>query len=233
MRSLFTFFSVILIAVFTTPVFSQHSQHHPGKGKMMTDTTAMTPMMSGNRMQGGMMQGGMMGNMMQGMHGGGMGMMNQCPMCGMMMGGHGMMQGGMMGNMMQGMHGGMGMMGVHNSMRKEMMLINKLPDMQDYLTLTEEQIQKLNQIRNDFQKKQIDRRASLAKKQIDMQTMFDNDASSSDIRKVMEEIANIKIDMAIAAYETAGRMKDVLSSDQKNKLKSNKYKNMMGGSMMW
>lgn len=226
MRSIFTLFSVILLAVFTMPVFAQQ---HSGMGQMMTDTTSMMPMMSGNRMPGGMM-----GGMMQGMYGGGMGMMKQCPMCGRMMGGYGMMHGGMMGNMMQGMHGGsMGMMGVHQGMGKEMMLINKLPNMQDYLSLTEEQTQKLYQIKNDFQKKQIDRRASLEKKQIDMQTILDKDASTSEIRKAMEELANMKIDMSLAVYETEDKMKDVLNSDQRDKLKSNEYQNMMGGSMMW
>lgn len=220
MKSLIALFSLMLIIFFMVPASAQHSAHHPGEGQaVQSDTTA------------GMMQGGMRSGMM-GQEGIG------CPMCnqkmkGSKMGGSGMMQGGIMGNMMKGMHGdGMGMMGSGLPiMKKHKRLINKLPRMKTALSLEDNQVEKLQQMQNGFQKSQIDMKALLAKNKIDLNAAIDKDAPASDIRSALKEMADIKINMAVQTYETANNMKKVLNAEQIEKLKKQKSGCMMGDMM--
>ncbi len=143
------------------------------------------------------------------------GMMSNCPMCGHMM------RGGMMG--------GQNMMDSHSLLKTKTMLINKLPQMRAVLTLTDSQSEKLQQMQNDFQKNQIDKKASLAKKKIDLSSLLDKDTSAPDIRNVMKEMADIKINMAVQAYETARKMKNLLTADQMEKLNTHLSGCAMGG----
>jgi hypothetical protein len=146
-----------------------------------------------------------------------------------MMGGN-MMQSGMMQNMMQG---GMGMMNQNMPIKKYMMLINKLPGMSAALSLTDSQTKQLTKMKTDFMKSKIDHQSAIAKKKIDVETLLEDNAPSSEIRSAMEEIANSKIDMHIAAYETANKMKGVLNAEQKESLKNNMMnQGMMQGGMM-
>jgi len=144
-----------------------------------------------------------------------------------MMGGN-MMQGGMMQNMMRD-----GMMNQNMPMQKYMMMIKKLPMMGQALSLTESQTKQLAEMKTDFMKKKIDYRASIDKKKIDLENLLDSDASSSEIKNVMQEIANTKIDLNIHAYETSKKMKGVLNDQQKQILR-NMWMNqgMMGSGMM-
>ena len=149
-----------------------------------------------------------------------------------------MMQGGMMGNMMQGgMMGGMqgmGMMNQNQPIKKYMMLIKKIPNMGQALSLTDEQTKQLISMQTDFMKKKIDYQAAIDKKKIDMKNLLENDASSSEVRSAMQEIANSKIDMHVNAYDTANKMKNVLNAQQKQTLKNWMMNSggMMGGGMM-
>ena len=214
MRSTIILFSIVLFAFLAFPAAAQHVAHHPEPGRiMMTDST--TGMMHGSGM---MMQGGMMGSQ---------GMMDKCPM-----GGQGMMQSGMMGNMMQGMHGGTGMRFDSPPMNKQMMLINRLPKMKTALSLTDDQLGKLQKMQNDFHKNQIDLRASLAKKKIDLDAAIDKSASVADVRGILREMADIQTNMAVNTYETAGKMNDVLTAGQKMKLKNQMTGNNMMPGMM-
>jgi hypothetical protein len=134
------------------------------------------------------------------------------------------------GNMMQS---GMGMMNQNMPIKKYMMLINKLPGMSAALSLTDSQTKLLKKMKTDFMKSKIDHQSAIAKKKIDVETLLDDNASSSEIRRAMEEIANSKIDMHIAAYETANKMKSVLNAEQKESLKNNMMnQGMMQGGMM-
>ena len=219
MRSTIILFSSVLFAFLAFPAAAQHITHHPELGKaMMSDST--TGMMHGSGM---IIRRGMMGSR---------GMMGKCPMDGQGMMQRGimgnMMQGGMRGNMMQGIHDGNGMMFDSSPMRKKMMLINRLPEMKTSLSLTDDQVEKLQQMQNDFRKNRIDQRALLAKKRIDLDAAIEKSASVSDIRDILKEMSDTQITMAVNTYETAGKMNDVLNPGQKEKLKNQ----MMGNNMM-
>ena len=118
-----------------------------------------------------------------------------CPMCGMMM--------------QQQM-----------PMKKYMMLVNKLPSMQEQLSLTDDQVNQIIDLQTAFKKQQIDHRATLTKKQMKMQKLLDNNAPAADIKKQMQQCAESKIDIKVAAYETAGKMKALLTAEQKDNLQN-------------
>lgn len=122
------------------------------------------------------------------------------------------------GDMMQG---GMtqGMMQQDMPMQKYMMMVNRLPLMQKQLSLSQEQAEKLIDLQADFQKQQARHQESMAGNNEKLQTLLDNMASAAEIKKQMQQCANSRIDMGIAAYETAGKMKAVLTADQKEKMK--------------
>jgi Spy/CpxP family protein refolding chaperone len=49
--------------------------------------------------------------------------------------------------------------------------------------------------------------------------MLMNDASADEVRNHMQECSTIKINMKVAAYETANKMKAVLTSEQQEMMK--------------
>ncbi len=160
----------------------------------MAGYTASAQMMGQNNKQDqkqGMMQGGMMQNMMgQGMMQGGM-----CPMCGQMMN--------------QDM-----------PMQKYMMMEAKLPDMQQQLSLNDNQVDQLYDLQAGFKKQQIDYQSELRKKQMKLKSLLDDMVPANQVEKQMKDCADTKIKMKVAAYETAGKMKAVLNNDQKEQLKN-------------
>ncbi len=166
--------------------------------------TASAQMMGQNNMQnqqqGMMMQnsGMMQGGMMQGMMGNGM-----CPMCGQMM-------------------------NQNMPMKKYGMMVNRLPNMQEQLSLSDDQVGTLLDLQTDFKKQHIDYQADLRKKQMKLKSLLADNASASQVKNQMGLCSETKINMKLAAYETAGKMKAVLNSDQKELLKDS----MMQGGMM-
>lgn len=141
--------------------------------------------------------------MMQGMMG-----QQKCPMCGQMMN--------------QDM-----------PMRKFMMMVNHLPAMQQQLSLTDNQVEELIDLQTEFKKEQIDYKAELRKKQMKMKSLLEENASANQVKNQMEACSETKINMKVAAYETVGKMKNVLTENQKEKLKDNMMqKGMMQGGMM-
>lgn len=159
---------------------------------------------------------------------------------GMMMQKSGMMQGGMMQGMMGNkMHRTcspmMGhMAGQNMPMKKYGMMVDRLPNMQRQLSLTDDQVGKLIDLQTSFKKQQLDYHAELRKKQMKMKRLLAGNASASQVKSQMEACSEIKINMAVAAYETAGKMKAVLSKGQKEQLRNMMMKpgRMMKGSMM-
>lgn len=176
----------------------------------MGSYTANAQMMGQNNMQnqqkGMMMQkGGMMhGGMMQGMMGDGM-----CPMCAKMM-------------------------DQKMPMKKYGMMVKRLPNMQEQLSLSDEQVETLIDLQTEFKKQQIDYKAELRKKQMKLKSLLADKASVDQVKNQMEACSETKINMKAAAYETAGKMKDVLNSDQKEHLKDHMMQagGMMKGGMM-
>ncbi|MFW6277657.1 MAG: Spy/CpxP family protein refolding chaperone [Prolixibacteraceae bacterium] len=151
---------------------------------------------------------------------------NQNQQQGMMMQRGGMMQ-GMMGQQMCPMCGQM-MMGQNMPMKKYGMMVNRLPNMQEQLSLSDEQVENLFDLQTEFKKQQIDYQAELRKKQMKLKNLLADNASASQVKNQMEACSETKINMKVAAYETAGEMKALLNSDQKEQMKDH----MMQGGMM-
>ena len=155
---------------------------------------------------------------------------------GMMMQKSGMMQGGMMQGMMNNGKCPMcgQMMNQDMPMKKYGMMVNKLPTMQQQLSLTDDQVNKLYDLQATFKKQQIDFQSELRKKQMKLKSLLEDNASASQVEKQMKDCADTKISMKVAAYETAGKMKAVLNNDQKEQLKNRMMQQgeMMKGSMM-
>ena len=143
---------------------------------------------------------------------------------------HGKMmgEGQMQGNMMQGSMKGMmcpmhaGMMQDKMPMMKYMMLVKTLPSMSMQLGLDEGQTEKLIGLQTTSMKQQVDYKAELAKNRMMLQKLLNKDASQEEIKQQMTKCSEIKINMKLAAYDTASQMKSVLNSDQMEK-----YKNLM------
>ncbi len=146
-------------------------------------------------MHGGMMQPGMM------MHGGGGGMM------------HGGMMTGRMCPMQQGMMGTM-------PMKKYMMQVHMLPNMQAQLSLTSQQTEELIDLQTGFKKQQLDYKADLARQRVRMQSLLAGNPAADEIKSQLQACAEIKINMHMAAYETAKKMKSVLTGDQAEMLEN-------------
>lgn len=105
-------------------------------------------------------------------------------------------------------------------MKKYMMMVNKLPDMQDQLSLSDEQVNQMIDLQAAFKKQQVDYQATLTKKQMQMQKLLKSNAAASDVKKQMKQCADTKVDMKVAAYETAGKMKALLTDEQNDKLQN-------------
>jgi hypothetical protein len=133
-----------------------------------------------------------------------------------------MMQEGMMQSGMQGMMCPMcgGMTDQHMPMKKYVMMVNMLPGMQEKLSLSDEQVVQLIDLQTAFKKQQVDYKADLTKKQMKMKTLLNDAATANMIKQQMQACADVKIDMKIAAYETAGKMKAILTNEQKEKMKN-------------
>lgn len=143
-----------------------------------------------------------------------------------------MKQGMMHKGMMCPMH--KKMMDKQMPMKKYMMMVNMLPEMNEKLDLSQEQTEKLIDMQAGFKKQQIDYKADLAKKKMKLQNMLMNEASADEVRNHMEECSTIKINMKVAAYETANKMKAVLTSEQQEMMKDMmmpKQGMMQGGKM--
>lgn len=139
----------------------------------------------------------MQGGMMQGMMSGGM-----CPMCGQMM-------------------------DQNMPMQRCGRMINMLPNMQQQLSLDDDQVDELMDLQSEFKKQQIDYATELQKKQMSMRNMLDDNVSSDKVKNQIEECSEIRTDMTIAAYETVNKMKSVLTDEQKEQLKNMMQRGMM------
>ncbi len=110
------------------------------------------------------------------------------------------------------------MMNQNMPMEKYMMMVNQLPNMQQQLSLSDMQMEQLNDLQAGFKKQQIDFQSELQKKQAKLKSLLDDMAPVNQVEKQMQECANTKISMGLAAYETAGKMKAVLNNDQQEVL---------------
>jgi len=142
--------------------------------------------------------------------------MHQGEMMGMMKDNPEMMM-NMMGN---GMFPMSGQMGQDKPMQKYGMMVNRLPNMQQQLSLKNDQVEKLLDLQTGFKKQQLDYQAELRKKQMKLKTLLTDNTSASQVKNQMEACSETKINMKVAAYETAGKMKAVLTDEQKEQLQN-------------
>ncbi len=207
MKILTAFLFAGMLMTGALPAMAQHRHGQP-------DSTRQGNMMQGNMKnmkQGGMMQGGMMHEgMMQG---------------GMMQGG--MMQGGMMQGMMQG---GMmqGMMHMHMNMMKQMMsnplkrsslMIHTLPTMKDLLDLSDEQVARMKDLAKAHESKEAELRKTAARtgEQLKSALAAEN-ADPSEVKALLRENATLHADLKALDFETARKMEEVLTPEQRQKL---------------
>ncbi len=99
-------------------------------------------------------------------------------------------------------------------MERYMMTLYMLPNMQSQLSLTPEQSEKLVDMQADFRKQQADHQAAIAKYRMKLQGLLEKNATSDQVREQLENLSKTRNDIKIAAYEMAGKMRNVLNSDQ-------------------
>jgi len=201
----------ILVAMFLLLSFTVNAQMNQGQNQQ---TDHQQNMMQGNNMMSGnnIMQGNMMygNNMMQG------NMMNygMCSMCG-------------------------NMMNQNMPMQNCFWVVRNLPDMKDQLSLSDEQLNKMIDLRTEYTKQQVELTAEMSKNQMKIEKMLNSNPSTSEVKEQLMQCANIQVDLGVAAWETSAKMKALLSSEQKDKLNNlmqenniQQNNNMMQGSMM-
>lgn len=131
---------------------------------------------------------------------------------------HGEMRGGMMSGGMGGMHHEM-MMGCA-PMQRAMTMVKLLPEMDEQLSLSEDQAQELIDLRSEFKKQQADYEAELTTHNRKLRALVNEDASVDEIKKQMKAWADTRIDMQAAAYQTEREMKALLTDEQNEELEA-------------
>ncbi|MFP3983410.1 MAG: Spy/CpxP family protein refolding chaperone [Desulfurivibrionaceae bacterium] len=137
-----------------------------------------------------------------------MGKSHSCPK-------HGKKQNCMKHDGMGSMH--QGMMAA-KSMKKSMMIVKMLPGMQEHLSLSQEQTNKLLDLQTSFKKQKVDYKAELTKETTKLQSLLDDEAPVDKVKSQLKACSDLKINMHSAAYETGKKMKDVLTDEQKKDL---------------
>ncbi len=141
-------------------------------------------------------------------------------MPGMMNGNFGMQNRNMMYNRSMGMNWNMDNdldgvnMQVFMQFQPYIRTIIMLPRMQKYLSLTNDQLTQLIDIRADYRKAMVDMDAKLQKMKLKTQEMMDNNATPDDLEVQLSNSTLNIAKMALASYETAGKMKMVLNDKQ-------------------
>ena len=126
-----------------------------------------------------------------------------CPMMRSGMHGSGMMQGGMM---------------MRKMFRFERFVISHAPEMKEELSLSSDKAKKLSEMQTEFKKRKIDRKANMQKMMIDLRNMKKDKASADELRNAMNKMHSMKTDMCLDLYETANKMLNELSEEQKQSL---------------
>jgi len=140
------------------------------------------------------------------------GMMKNCPMMKGMSGQmQGEMQGGMMGMMMKRMTSG--------PVRQSVMHIYLLPTAQDALSLNEDQVARLTEMKQQFveQRTAIQERLMAKEEQL-KETLRADQPDLEQAEALLAERARLEADAKLGAVEAAAGMKDALSGEQREEL---------------
>jgi predicted transcriptional regulator len=112
--------------------------------------------------------------------------------------------------------------GVRRPLDPERMLMKSfflIPPVVEALGLTNEQIAKLEKLRDDNAKKIIDMQADISKNSIDLTSLMKGpNLNISAIQVLMQKIADKKVQMQIAKLKAFEQAKSVLTAEQKAKL---------------
>jgi Spy/CpxP family protein refolding chaperone len=91
----------------------------------------------------------------------------------------------------------------------------------DELELTDQQIEKLEDIQVQFQTERIDARAQVAKQKVKLRSLMrDENADETDVMVAIEQQANLKAELHKLQYKHRKAVAAVLSQEQKDKLKA-------------
>jgi len=186
----------ILTIVFLLVSFTVSAQMNQGQNQPTDQQQNNSMMYNNNMMQGN--NRSYMGNMMYGnnmMNGSYMMNYGMCPLCG-------------------------NMNSQNMPIQNCMWVVRNLPDMKQQLSLSDDQVNKIIDLRTDYTKQQVELTAEMSKNQMKMEKMIGNNPSASEIRDQLMQCANRRVDLGVAVWETAGKMKAVLSSEQKEQLKN-------------
>ena len=82
------------------------------------------------------------------------------------------------------------------------------------LGLTDAQVDKMRKILLDFQKFLIAKRADLQVAEIELREMINNGEDLGKIRKKLEEIERLRVEIRYTDIETARKIENVLTKDQ-------------------
>lgn len=98
------------------------------------------------------------------------------------------------------------------------MLVRMLPNMKEELSLSDQQVMQLIDMQATFKKLQADIQAECAKKRIELESIQKNNPNPEELRQALNNFHNAKTNMIVAAYEASGKMKSVLTDEQKKSL---------------
>jgi Spy/CpxP family protein refolding chaperone len=96
--------------------------------------------------------------------------------------------------------------------------VKGLPDMQKELSLSDDQVSKLVDLQAAYIKQNADLKADLTKKDLKLKSLLQSNAAGTEINLQLKSCAATQIDIGVAAYETANKMKALLNDAQKKKL---------------
>ncbi|HUU67909.1 MAG TPA: Spy/CpxP family protein refolding chaperone [Planctomycetota bacterium] len=99
---------------------------------------------------------------------------------------------------------------------------------QDQLNLTDNQVKQLTELDTQYRLKQIDRKAAIEKKVIQLRQASRDDTMSKDqMKALIDDIAKGYSDMAMAWIDAKDQAKQVLTPEQRDTLKNMRFD--MGG----
>jgi hypothetical protein len=145
------------------------------------------------------------------------GMMAPDSMSGPMMG---MMEGVMMGQgmirMMHGMHQRM----MQNPMHRSNMMIFMLPTLADTLGLSDQQAEQVNKLKSEAMTQRSEHREQLMAQRRELMGLFEGDEHPAPeaVRRHLTTMAEMRASQQASMYETAHRMRQVLTDEQRQML---------------
>lgn len=137
----------------------------------------------------------------------------------------GTMSGGMMGSdtmgrgmmqMMQGMHQQM----MQSPLHRYQMSVFMLPALADTLSLSEDQVAELGELRSEAMSRREEQRRQMRTRHQQMMRLFDGEEipPADRMRAHMGTMADMRVELQADLYETAQRVREVLTEEQRNTL---------------